>query len=166
MGTDKTNTNVKRMRSGKGDRDRIRGSVNHVAIAVSNLDEAMKFFKPFLARLGYEEPQSLEYQGKRVVGHLHRTNGTGINVWQALHEHQVKMYEPGLHHLAFNAASKEECDELYLLVRDTLKAKILTPPGYLPYDDLYEAEKNSYYAFYFLGPDEIKFEVVYMSFLF
>ena len=163
MNTDKANTD--RTRSHKPDRDRIRGSINHVAIAVSNLDEAMQFFGPFLARLGYEKPQAIVYQGKRVVGHLHKTHGTGINVWQALHKHQIKLYEPGLHHLAFNATSKEECDELYLFVRDTLRATILTPPGYLPYDELYEAEENSYYAFYFLGPDGIKFEVVFMSFL-
>ena len=32
----------------------LRGSINHVSITVSDLTQAMKFFKPFLEFLGYD----------------------------------------------------------------------------------------------------------------
>ena len=37
----------------------LRGSIHHVSLTVSNLDEAMKFFTPFLRFIGY-------VMGKRI----------------------------------------------------------------------------------------------------
>jgi hypothetical protein len=38
----------------------LRGSINHVSITVSDLDEAMKFFRPLLEFLGYDIGQVIQ----------------------------------------------------------------------------------------------------------
>ena len=68
---------------------------------------------------------------------------------------KFKVYEPGLHHIAINAGSKQQVDGALKLVEDA-NLKILDGPGEFPF------EEGGYYAFYFQGPDDLKFEVVYM----
>jgi lactoylglutathione lyase len=61
-------------------------------------------------------------------------------------------YAPGLHHLAFDAESREDVDGLHLLLRE-LKAEILDPPAvYYPPD---------YYAVFFADPDGLKLELAF-----
>ena len=58
-------------------------------------------------------------------------------------------YAPGLHHLAFNAESREDVDGLYSFLRE-MGADILDPPRVY-----YEPD---YYAVFFADPDGIKLE--------
>ena len=138
----------------------LHGSINHVSITVSDLPKAMGFFRPFLEFLGYAV-------GK--IGHDHRshhdltvningTNGTAFNIWQkeaALADHPFEIYEPGLHHVAFNVERHEQVDTARDLVH-RLGAEILDGPGEFPFGP------GGYYAVYFRGPDRLKFEVVHM----
>ena len=133
----------------------LHGTINHVAVTVSDLDDAMTFFKPFLEAFGYTVTGPSPYNGTRLCVNVNMRNGIAINVWEAKKKHPFHVYEPGLHHLAFNAGSKAKVDEIYQLV-DGLGAKILDGPGEFPF------AHHGYYAVYFLGPDDLKFEVVYM----
>jgi catechol 2,3-dioxygenase-like lactoylglutathione lyase family enzyme len=86
---------------------------------------------------------------------VNERTGVAFNIWQAKQQHAFEVYEPGLHHVAFNAGSKDLVDELFKLVQST-GCEILDEPAEFGF------AVGGYYAFYFLGPDRIKFEVVYM----
>ena len=131
------------------------GSLNHVAIAVSDLDEALAFFKPFLEFLGFVVGEPAPYAGTRLTVNVNSKTGMAFNIWEAKQDHAFEVYEPGLHHIAFNAGSRALVDELFEIVVQA-GCEILEKPGEFGF------AVGGYYAFYFLGPDRLKFEVVYM----
>ena len=140
----------------------LQGSINHVSITVTDLREAMKFFGPMLGFLGYTLGKISTYtsggEGTALTVNINESNGTAVNIWQAkpgFAEHAFEVYEPGLHHVAFNVERHEQVDELRNLVVK-LGAKILDGPGEFPFGP------GGYYAVYFLGPDNLKFEVAHM----
>ena len=136
----------------------LRGSINHFSFTVSDLEAAMQFFGPVLAFLGYTVGAIGEYSGSRLTINVNDANGIAVNVWEAkpgLADHPFEVYEPGLHHVAFNADSANQVDQLRDLV-ESLGGEILDGPGEFPFAD------GGYYAVYFLGPDRIKIECVYM----
>jgi len=133
----------------------LQGTINHVALAVSDLDRAMQFYSPFLEALGYTVGEPMSYGNARLTVNVHEAHGTAINIWQATKIHAFDSYEPGLHHLAFNVSSTAAVDDIHkLAVR--LGARILDGPGDFPFSH------QGYYAVYFLGPDNVKIEVVHM----
>lgn len=134
----------------------LHGTINHVALAVSDLDAAMSFFSPFLEALGYTVGEPMPYKGSRLAVNVHEVHGTAVNIWQATKVHAFDSYEPGLHHLAFNASSKSAVDEIHQLAVNA-GATVLDGPGEFPFSH------QGYYAVYFLGPDDIKIEVVHMA---
>ena len=133
----------------------LHGTINHVSITVSKLDEAMAFFRPFLEFFGYTVGTSSPYAGTRLTVNVNEDNGIAINVWEAKEPHPFKVYEPGLHHIAIKAGSKAQVDAALQIVRRA-GLQILDGPGEFPF------AIGGYHAFYFLGPDDLKFEVVYM----
>ena len=140
----------------------LHGSINHVSITVSDLDSAMAFLAPVLEFLGFRVGEVLRNPGTdtRLRVNINASNGIAFNIWEAkpeLAKHRFEVYEPGLHHVAFNVASHEQVDLLCELVR-SLGGEILDGPGEFPYAD----DGPGYYAFYFRGPDGLKFECVHM----
>jgi catechol 2,3-dioxygenase-like lactoylglutathione lyase family enzyme len=133
----------------------LHGSINHVSVSVSDLDEAMRFFGPLLEFLGYTRGEVLDYDDRRLTVNVNERNGTAVNVWQAKLEHRFEVYEPGLHHVCWNVATHEQVDELSQLLPQ-IGGEILDGPGEFPYAE------HGYYAVYVLGPDRMKFEVVHM----
>ena len=138
----------------------LHGSINHVSITVSDLPKAMEFFAPLLKALGYtvgsidHDPRS----NHDLTVNINESNGTAFNVWQAEPAragHSFELYEPGLHHVAFNVERHEQVDQVHQLVRE-LGAEVLDGPGEFPF------ALGGYYAVYFRGPDRLKFEVVHM----
>lgn len=138
----------------------LHGSINHVSITVSDLVRAMEFFGPLLQFLGYEvgaivhDPRS----DHDLTVNINEASGTAFNIWQAepaLAGHPFEVYEPGLHHVAFNVERHEQVDEVHRLVRE-LGAEVLDGPGEFPFGP------DGYYAVYFRGPDRLKIEVVHM----
>jgi catechol 2,3-dioxygenase-like lactoylglutathione lyase family enzyme len=138
----------------------LHGSINHVSITVSDLPEAMRFFRPLLEFLGYASGEIVrdERSGHDLTVNLNPANGTAVNIWQAepgLADHPFAVYEPGLHHVAFNVEKHEQVDGVHDLVR-ALGGEVLDGPGEFPFGP------GGYYAVYFRGPDGLKLEVVYM----
>ncbi len=134
------------------------GTINHVAITVSDLDVAMEFFEPWLDFLGYTYHERGSNSGTRLAVNLNPDTNMAFNIWQAkgdLASHGFEVYEPGLHHIALNADSRERVDRMADLVRE-LGGRILDGPGEFPFGI------GGYYAVYFLGPDALKFEFVHM----
>ena len=114
----------------------LRGSINHVSITVRDLAVAMEFFRPLLEFLGFTIGGILERPETqtRLTVNINRTNG-----------------------VAFNLASHAQVDAVHDLLAE-LGAEILDGPGEFPYAE----DGLGYYAVYFLGPDGLKFECVYM----
>jgi glyoxylase I family protein len=140
----------------------LKGSINHVSVTVSDLESAMAFFGPVLELLGYTVGSVIENPSteSRLTVNINATNGIAFNVWEAkpeLARHRFEVYEPGLHHVAFNVASRGDVDRLRDLVVE-LGGQILDGPGEFPYAE----DGLGYYAVYFLGPDGLKFECVHM----
>jgi len=141
----------------------LHGSINHVSITVRDLAKTMEFFGPVLTFLGYTVGR-IEHDGRSghdLTVNINESNGIAFNIWQAepgLADQPFEVYEPGLHHVAFNVQRHEQVDELHRLVRE-LGAEILDGPGEFPFGP------GGYYAFYFRGPDRLKFEVVHMPLL-
>lgn len=138
----------------------LHGSINHVSITVTDLATAMGFFGPLLEFLGYAVGQVVHdpRSDHDLTVNVNEPNGTAVNIWQAepgLAGHAFEVYEPGLHHVAFNVERHEQVDSVAALVRD-LGAEILDGPGEFPF------ALGGYYAVYFRGPDRLKLEVVHM----
>lgn len=139
----------------------LHGSINHVSLTVSDLEAAMAFFGPLLEFLGFAvgEPILNPSTGTRLTVSIN-SNGLALNVWEARPElagHRFEVYEPGLHHVAFNVARRNQVDALRDLVVE-LGAEILDGPAEFPYAE----DGLGYYAVYFRGPDGLKLEVVHM----
>lgn len=137
---------------------RWHGTINHVSITVSDLDAAMLFFDPLLQFLGYTERERGRHAGTRLAVNLSPTTQIAFDVWEAkgeLARRRFELYQPGLHHVAFNVDSHARVDEAAALVA-RLGGRILDGPGELPFGI------GGYYAVYFLGPDDPKLELVHM----
>lgn len=96
--------------------------------------------------------------GADFTFNINLSNGTAFNIWQAkpgLADHRFELYQPGFHHVAFNVQTHEQVDTAFELMR-SLGAEILDGPGEFPFGP------GGYYAFYCLGPDRLKFEIVHM----
>lgn len=132
--------------------------MNHVSITVSDLNEAMKFFRSFLEFMDYKIWDEIrDPNGQRLRVTVNAGNGAVLNIWEAKPQftnHPFEVYEVGLHHIAFNTDTHEQVDQACELAKQ-LGANILDGPGEFPYDP------EGWYAVYFLGPDGLKFEVVH-----
>jgi glyoxylase I family protein len=127
-------------------------TLHHVDLTVSDLASAKRFYQPVMAFLGYR----MTVDTAQDLGFAPGGDGaTGI----VLHPARLQSvdrkhdrYTPGLHHLAFRAASRDEVDGLYRLLQQ-IGATVLDPPAvyYLP----------DYYAVFFADPDGLKLELVY-----
>lgn len=129
------------------------GAINHVALTVTDLQNAEAVLGPVLKFLGYEKSEALEGLSVWVSD----TVGTAVNLWQAredLQTHEHRRYAPGLHHLAFNATSRRQVDDLHELLK-ALNLKVLDVPAEYDY-------APGYYAVFFEGPDGMKFELAHI----
>jgi predicted lactoylglutathione lyase len=109
--------------------------MNHLSLTVSDRSKSEQFYNAILGFMGYQQVEKtdefimwwLKDAGAILIytGNLNSPNKT--------HDR----YSPGLHHLAFNAGSREQVDNLYKLIVE-IGATVLDPP----------AEYNHYAAGY------------------
>jgi catechol 2,3-dioxygenase-like lactoylglutathione lyase family enzyme len=138
----------------------LRGSINHFDLTVSDLSVSEPFYDSILGYLGFER--------------LDPPPGTasGRPTWHATESEQRLFsialcparpgsrphdrFTPGLHHLAFHAASREDVDGLHRFLLER-SVTILDPPADYP------QYWPIYYALFFADPDGLKLEFVYMA---
>lgn len=129
------------------------GTLNHLSLTVSDRSKSEPFYNAILEFMGYQQveknDQFIMWWSKDVGAILiYAANPDSPN---KLHDR----YSPGLHHLAFNADSREQVDNLYNLILE-LGATVLDPPAE------YNKYAPGYYAVFFADPDGIKLELVHM----
>lgn len=125
--------------------------LHHIEIYVSDLERAIRFWTPFMEKLGYEAERwsgGMNYVAGMTEPYLCLLQVSKEHLSVGYHRKRV-----GLNHLAFTAKSRQHVDE----VRAWLKESGHT----LLYDDRYPfATAPDYYAVYCEDPDRIKLEVV------
>jgi glyoxylase I family protein len=130
--------------------------VNHVDLTVLDPERSLPFYETVLGFMGYRRVSAhargydfdLEQRDRGFcsIGVM-RAEGRGRN-------RRHNRFSPGLHHLAWNADSREDVNRLHDLLRE-IGATILDAPA--EYPD-YGA---GYYAIFFADPDGLKLEFVH-----
>lgn len=132
-----------------------RGAFHHVDLNASDMAASRRVYGPVLEFLGYRMVKDDEKGCEWDLGPEEKRISLGLRAAcaeSAGHAHQ--RYAPGLHHLAWRAASRDEVDALHrLLVENSIR--VLDPPAHYPE---YSA---TYYAVFFEDPDGIKLEVLH-----
>jgi glyoxylase I family protein len=128
--------------------------VHHVDLVVSSIERSLPFYAELLGPLGYHSVGEVEGERGETIWYL-TGPGTAIGLREAQSESvEYDRYRVGLHHLAFEAASRAEVDERAAWVR-AQGAELESEPQeytYLP----------GYYAVFFYDPDGLKLEIVYV----
>ncbi len=131
---------------------RERTGIDHLDLVVSDLERSLAFYRGLLEPLGYVRASEIAGErGERVV----YVGGPGV-VPFSLREAQVEgsydRYRLGIHHVAFQAPSREAVDERLRWAREQ-GAEIENDPKEYDYTE-------GYYAGFFYDPDGIKLEIV------
>ena len=133
-----------------------RRGLHHVEIVVSSLERSLPLYRELLMPLGYTELSEVVGERGEPVWDL---DGDGVGVSLSLREAQTvtgpyDRYAVGLHHMAFEAASREQVDERLAWARSQ-GLEIENEPQEWPY-------VPGYYAGFFHDPDGMKLEIVYV----
>jgi glyoxylase I family protein len=135
-----------------------RGSINHLALTASDLERSTRFYDRVLGFMGYErvEVPELTQQLMKTPLHAWASPNGSITLRPAKPDSASQVHNrsaPGLNHLAFNAESRADVEQMNELLKE-IGAQILDPPAEYPYFP-------GYYAIYFTDPDGVKCEFLY-----
>jgi catechol 2,3-dioxygenase-like lactoylglutathione lyase family enzyme len=129
--------------------------VHHVDLVVSSIERSLPFYRDLLAPLGYHGISEVEGERGETIYYLWGP-GTSVGLREAQSPRSTPFdrYEIGLHHLAFEAASRAAIDERaeWLKIQGT---RIESGPKEYAYS-------LGYYALFFYDPDGIKLEIVHL----
>jgi glyoxylase I family protein len=133
--------------------------LRHVVLVVSSLETSLRFYRGLLEPLGWTE--LTEYTGERGQRTCSIWGPGGaempsVQLREKLSDAHGVPYDRfavGIHHLAFDAPSREAVDERARWLRET-GARIESGPAEYAYT-------AGYYAVFFYDPDGIKLEIVH-----
>ena len=133
----------------------MRGAIHHLDLTVRDPWGSRDFYAAVLGFMGYHEVSSHE---RGFDYDLQTSDGfCSIGVMKAQGPNSSRApdrYSPGLHHVAWNAESRDDVDALHRLLVE-INAAVLDPPADYP---RYGA---GYYAVFFADPDGLKLEYVF-----
>ena len=135
------------------DRAANRGAFHHIDLSVSDVAASKLVYGPVLEFLGYTQVKDdadvceWDLRGREPFG-----ASLGIRKAKSAGAHDG--HAPGLQHLAWRAASRDEVDRLHdLLIERGIP--VLDPPARYP------QYSGDYYAVFFADPDGIRLELVH-----
>ena len=133
----------------------MRGTgVDHLDLVVSDLEPSLSFYRQLLEPLGYVRPSEIVGErGERVV-YLGGPRVVPVSLRQAQAPGSYDRYRVGIHHVAFEAQSRDVVDERLRWVREE-GLEIENDPKEYDY-------RPGYYAGFFYDPDGIKLEIVHV----
>lgn len=133
----------------------MRGAIHHIDLTVKEPKASRAFYEAVLGFMGYTfkddhtrgfDMDLATEEGFCSVGVV---RAEGPNAGRG-HDR----YSPGVHHIAWNAASREDVDALHALLQKIDAAILDAPADYPRYGE-------GYYAVFFSDPDGLKLEYVY-----
>ena len=128
--------------------------VHHVDLVVSSIGRSLPFYTELLGPLGFNRVSEVEGERGETIWYI---GGPGTAVGLREVQSEVAPYDRysiGLHHLAFEAASRGVVDERADWLRSQ-NVELESEPQeytYIP----------GYYAVFFFDPDGLKLEIVYV----
>jgi len=147
---------TRRLEAGGGESGRLSvrsTGVHHVDLVVSSITRSLPFYTDLLGPLGFTRIEEVEGERGETIWYLSGP-GSSVGLREAQSGQAHDRYAIGLHHLAFEAESRTQVDQLGEWVRSQA-VEIESEPQeytYLP----------GYYAVFFYDPDGIKLEIVYV----
>jgi glyoxylase I family protein len=128
----------------------MQGVIHHIDLTVTDPAASAPLYAAVLTFLGYAHRQEFEWRLTTPLGHtsLQLNAATGPN---AARSHD--RYSPGLHHLAWRVAARDDVDAVFKLLQ-RIGAVILDPPADYPQYN----SGNGYYAVFFSDADGMKLE--------
>ena len=126
--------------------------VDHFDLVVSDLERSLDFYRGLLEPLGYVRSSNIVGErGERVV-YIGGPDVVPFSLREAQTPGEYDRYRIGIHHVAFQAPSREVVDDRLHWARDH-GAEIENAPKEYDYTE-------GYYAGFFYDPDGIKLEIV------
>ncbi|MBK6702419.1 MAG: VOC family protein [Caulobacteraceae bacterium] len=139
----------------------MRGGIHHIDLTVKDAKASRAFYEACSASwvigsrpindLGDTDPNGYDFDLTTADGFC------SIGILNARGEHADRThdrYSPGLHHIAWNAASREDVDAMHEHLL-SIGATILDAPA------AYPQYGPTYYAVFFADPDGLKLEYVH-----
>jgi len=129
--------------------------VHHVDLVVSSIERSLPFYRDLLGPLGWHGVTEVQGERKETIWYLWGP-GSSLGVREALttRETPFDRYEIGVHHVAFEAASRAAVDERAAWVSEH-GGEIESGPEEYWYSP-------GYYAVFFYDPDGMKLEIVHV----
>ena len=128
--------------------------VHHVDLVVSSIERSLPFYTELLGPLGFNRVAEVEGERGETIWYIGGP-GTAVGLREAQSEAvPYDRYSVGLHHLAFEAASRSVVDERadWLRSQDVELESEPQEYTYIP----------GYYAVFFYDPDGLKLEIVHV----
>ncbi|MDO8288177.1 MAG: VOC family protein [Parvibaculum sp.] len=134
----------------------MRGLIHHLDLTVKDPKASAPFYDAVLGHMGYrrwsEDETGIDWEHATTPDHLPTVGIFRASTDGASRRHD--RYSPGLHHVAWSAASREDVDALHALLI-SINATILDAPADYP------QYGKGYYAVMFADPDGLKLEYVF-----
>lgn len=129
------------------------GAPHHLDLSVADLEKSVDFYGSVLGELGFQSSDA--YSGGAPCWIFRKIPGVvfSIALKAARDTTPHNRYAPGLHHLAFNADSREAVDRFHTFLIER-GIEVLDSPAEYEYT-------VGYYAVFFADPDGMKLEVVF-----
>jgi glyoxylase I family protein len=145
----------------------VTGALSHIDISVGYSDRSIAFYEAFFTALGYKRlrfdlPEFTGPKPERATWGMKLPGGIWFQVEvraarRDSRDRRYDRYEPGPHHIAFHAESRDKVDEVHAKMV-VAGAEILDPPHDYSDDPHYAP---GYYAGFYADPDGLKLEVVF-----
>jgi glyoxylase I family protein len=129
--------------------------IHHLDIVVSSIERSLPFYRELLGPLGWHGLSEVEGERGETIYYLTGPGSTlGLRQATTPSEGDYDRYRVGLHHIAFEVASRAAVDERAEGLR-THGAEIESGPEAYWY-------QPGYYAVFFYDPDGLKLELVHV----
>ena len=127
--------------------------IHHIDLVVSSIERSLPFYRELLEPLGYTRVGEVEGERGETISYIVGPR-VGVGLREAQTEGEYDRYRVGVHHVAFEAASRDLVDERHAWLVER-GGEIESPPKEYSYGP-------GYYAFFFYDPDGIKLEIVHV----
>jgi glyoxylase I family protein len=137
----------------------MKSKFSHVDLVVSDIERSLSFYRGLLVPLGWSGLNEVRGERGETIHYLSQ-EGPGVAALGLRQrpddapQHPYDRYALGVHHVCFDAPSRQVVDERARWLTENDDAEIESGPGEYEYTP-------GYYAVFFYDPDGIKLEILH-----